>query len=160
TNDGMTNVLSGEGRLGGGFVFGGGFETEDVSDVDQADRPTDAVDDGELAEFACGQKCDGVADPRASEDGGGTGGHDLRDGSIEAGFAAAFEDPREVAIGEQARKPAVGIGEHDGASAATGTRAGNDYLADSLAIAGGAAFVERTHDVVDATELAAERAAR
>src|SRR6185295_15811044 len=119
----------------------------------EADRATKAVDYGKLAEFSRGQERDGIADAGAARDGGGAGGHDFGDGAVEGGFAATLEDAGQVAIGEEAGQSAVGIGEHDRAGAPARARAGDDDLADGLAVARGAAFVERSHDVVHTAEL-------
>ena len=64
-----------DGRLGGfrscGFLFGFGFQADDVGHVDQPDGPAFGGDDRQFAEFSLGQERDRVADARAARDGRG-----------------------------------------------------------------------------------------
>ena len=67
------------------------------------------------------------------------------DQAVEAVVAALLDQPGEIAIGEDAGKPARAIDEHGGAGPPPRHAAAHQHLADRLALGGHAALLQRPH---------------
>ncbi len=91
----------------------------------------------------------------------GSARHDLADRPIQGGVAALLEQPGQVAVGEQAAQPAVGVGQHDGAGAPAAAAGPGRTPSRTVSLAGGQAqLVAAAHDRLDLEQLAAQAAGR
>ena len=83
--------------------------------------------------------------------------HDLADRSVELRIFVAFEKSGQVAISEEAGKPAFRIDQHDRAGSTALDRGFQQDLSYRFAIGSDTALVQTSHDLFDLAQLLAQR---
>ena len=112
------------------------------------ERLARGIDHRKFAELAVGKNSDRFAHTCARRNGGGARNHEIRYGTVERRFVVLLEQSGKIAISEQARQLACGIGQHDGPRPSAWLAAADDDFSHRVGFIGNPAFGKGSHGVV------------